>query len=464
MSKHIDVLSPYDGSHVGTAPVVDADRMEGLLRDGHALAADPSRAIPVPDRIALLVKTAAVLEGQFDRLVETCVREGGKPITDVRAEVRTGIHCLKTAAETLATTAGAMVPMGTTPGSANRLAFTVREPVGLVAAVSAFNHPFALIAQQVVPALAVGCPVVVKPAAKTPLSCLNFVAALTEAGWPDGWCRAAVCDNEVAGRMTSDRRIAFLSFVGSAAVGWKLRSTLAPGAACALEHGGAAPVVIDADVDVTKVVPQLVRGAFYHAGQVCVSVQRVFAHHDVYDELVAGLREKTPQVVVGDPLKEETQVGPMISEKEVERVGAWVEEAVRGGAGLAAGGKPVSRTAYAPTVLLDPPPDAKVSREEVFGPVVCVYKCGDVADAIRRANDVPFCFQAAVFSRNIDVCLAAAKRLSAVTVLVNDQTAFRTDWMPFGGRRHSGLGLGGIVESMKEMSFEKLVILKSESL
>jgi acyl-CoA reductase-like NAD-dependent aldehyde dehydrogenase len=345
----------------------------------------------------------------------------------------------------------------------NRMAYTYREPGGLVSAISAFNHPVNLIIHQVIPAIAAGCPVVVKPASRTPLSCLSLVELLHQSGLPKELCQAVVCSNEDAELLVTDRRLSFLTFIGSANVGWALRSKLAPGANCALEHGGVAPVIVEADANIEEAVPLLVKAGFYHAGQVCVSVQRVYAHESVAMKVAEQMAEKAAKLVVGDPADPKTEVGPLITHAECQRVAEWVEEAVKRGAKLLCGGKKISECCYAPTVLWNPPEDARVSREEVFGPVVCIYTYKNREEAVKRANGLPFCFQAAVFTKNIDQAFYYVRNLQATAVMVNDHTAFRVDWMPFGGRMQSGLGMGGIPRSMEDMTVEKMFVVKTNS-
>ena len=227
---------------------------------------------------------------------------------------------------------------------------------------------------------------------------------------------------------------------------------------CALEHGGAAPVIVAADADLAQAVPALAKGGFYHAGQVCVSVQRVFAHRSIVAALAAELARHVRRLRVGDPLLAETEVGPLIRPKEVERVHAWVEEAVGQGAQLLCGGRALSATCYAPTVLLEPPPGCRVSTQEVFGPVVCVHGYDDLDEAIGRANALPWAFQAAVFTRDHGTAMHAYARLDASAVMLNDHTAFRVDWMPFAGLRQSGLGVGGIPYTFRDMQTEKMFV------
>ena len=313
-----------------------------------------------------------------------------------------------------------------------------------------------------IPAVSVGCPVIVKPARATPLSCLNLVQCLYEAGLPEEWCQAVVCETSLAKKLVTDPRVSFFSFIGSGEVGWKLRSKLAPGTRCALEHGGAAPVIVDHDADIEDALPLLAKGGFYHAGQVCVSVQKVFVHESLVNNFSKELVKLAEKLVVGDPTDEKTEVGPLIQEKEVDRVDQWVNEAKNAGAKILTGGKKIGTTCYAPTVILNPSDEATVSTHEIFGPVINIYSFKDRMEAIERANLTPFSFQAAVFSQNIDTALDTAKRINSAAVMINDHTAFRVDWMPFGGRKASGLGVWGILPTMIEMTEEKLLVFRSK--
>lgn len=462
--QSLQVTRPFDGSLIRELPLHEAADVESALQVAYGVFENRAGWLPAYERISILERVAEIMSGRIEDLTWIAAEEGGKPYSDSRVEVLRAINGVKLAAEHISQLKGEQVPMGLTESSANRLAFTTREPIGVVASISAFNHPLNLIIHQTVPAIAVGSPVIVKPALTTPLSCLNFVDILAEAGLPEGWCQAVVCDNQNAERLVTDARVNYLSFIGSANVGWSLRSKLSPGTRCALEHGGAAPVIVEADADIKPMVESLVKGGFYHAGQVCVSVQRVFAHDDICGKIAKRLSVKACELSVGDPLNANTEVGPLILPREVDRVEDWVNAASEQGATVLCGGKRVSDTCFAPTVLLDPPDEAMVSQAEIFGPVVCVYSYADRNEAIRRANALPYAFQASVFTQNLDAALDIVKRLNATAVMVNDHTAFRVDWMPFGGRDESGLGMGGIQYSMHEMSREKMLVIKSRVL
>jgi len=459
----LKVYSPYDQSLIAEYPLMNLDKIEEVLDTAHTLFLDQSNWLKPHERIAILKNCATIMSGRIDELTKTAAQEGGKPLTDSKIEVLRAINGVEIAAEQIAELKGGQIPMGLTPASEGRIAFTSREPIGVVASVSAFNHPLNLIVHQTITAIAAGCPVIIKPAPTTPMSCLALVDILKEAGLPEGWCQAVICENDVAEKLITDERVNYFSFIGSAKVGWYLSSKLSPGTRYALEHGGAAPVIVEQDADLNEMLPSLAKGGFYHAGQVCVSVQRVFVHESICKKVANGLADLAKKLKVGDPLKNETEVGPLILPREVDRVEEWVNEAIDEGAEVLCGGKRISDTCFEPTVLLNPPLNVRVSTSEIFGPVVCVYSYKDRQAAIDIANSLPYAFQASVFTKNIDVALDAVKQLNATAVMVNDHTAFRVDWMPFGGRDSSGIGMGGIQYSMHEMTREKLMVIKSTS-
>lgn len=459
------VKAPFDGAEIATVETGDDAAAETALSNAYALLRDRDAWLPAWRRVDILERTVELMSERRDHLAIEAAREGGKPLVDSKHEVARAIDGLKLCVEGIRTQHGVEVPMGITRSSVNRAAFTRLEPIGVVVAVSAFNHPLNLIVHQVGPAVAAGCPIIVKPAEHTPLSCLRLVRLLREAGLPDEWCQPiATASRAVAEQLVTDKRVGFFSFIGSAAVGWSLRAKLAPGARCALEHGGVAPVILAADADLKKALPLIAKGGFYHAGQVCVSVQRVLAHATIAREVADGLARLGAKMKVGDPTLPDTEIGPLIRPAEVERIHTWVQEAVEGGGRLLAGGTPLSPTCYPATVVYDPPAGAKLSTREVFGPVVCVYPYEEIDEAIARANSLDVAFQAAVFTRSLDTALRCYRRLDASAVMVNDHTAFRVDWMPFAGLRHSGHGVGGIHHTMREMQIEKMMVLNSAEL
>jgi acyl-CoA reductase-like NAD-dependent aldehyde dehydrogenase len=461
----LNVFAPYDGTLIAALTAADSAAADKALENAYRLFRNRDAWLKPAQRIDILEKTASIMTSRAQELAVEAAREGGKPLLDSKVEVARAIDGVKGCIETLRTQSGEEIPMNLNRASEGRLAVTRKEPIGVVVAVSAFNHPLNLIVHQVAPAVATGCPVIVKPTEDTPISCFRFVEILREAGLPEECCQAVVVnDLNVATRLVTDPRVAFFSFIGSAKVGWMLRSKLAPGTRCALEHGGAAPVIVAANADLDDALPLLSKGSFYHAGQVCVSVQRIFAHESIAGRLADQLAEAAKGLKIGDPSLPDTEVGPLIRHAEVNRVGKWVEEAVQGGAELLAGGERISESCYECTVLFNPAADANVSRLEIFGPVVCVYPYRDVDQAIVQANALPYAFQAAVFTRDIDTAMRCYSRLDAAAVMINDHTAFRVDWMPFAGLKESGLGIGGIPYTMRDMQIEKLMVLHSKEL
>ncbi len=461
----LKVVSPYDNGLIAEVTAADGAAVEKAIETAYALYGNRDTWLHPSRRIDILAKAADIMASRADELAVEAAREGGKPLADSQVEVARAIDSLKSCIETLRTEAGHEIPMNLNAASTGKIAMTHREPIGVVVALSAFNHPLNLIVHQVGPAVATGCPVIVKPASDTPLSCMRFVQILREAGLPEEWCQALVVnDLAVAGNLVADHRVGFLSFIGSARVGWMLRSKLAPGARCALEHGGVAPVIVAADADLDAAVPSLAKGGFYHAGQVCVSVQSIYAHKSIARELAGRLAEAAQAQKIGDPTLPDTDVGPLIRPREVDRVEKWVQEAVGAGAELMTGGERLSDVCYQCTVLYDPPGDATVSTQEIFGPVICVYPFEEMDAAITKANALPFAFQAAVFTRDIDTAMRCYNRLDASAVMVNEHTAFRVDWMPFAGLKHSGYGIGGIQHTMRDMQVEKMMVIKSKAL
>ena len=461
----IPVTAPYDGSAIDSVPNSTMEDVENAMATAHALYRNRDGWLSKPQRIDILRRAAEIIKERREDLALQAAREGGKPLMDSLVEIDRAADGVENCVEVLRSEGGRVIPMSLNPSSTGRVAFTQFEPIGPVVAVSAFNHPFNLIVHQVTPAIAVGCPVVVKPADITPLSCFAFADILYEAGLPKEWCQIVVPqDLDVASALVSDERNAFFSFIGSARVGWMLRSKLAPGTRCALEHGGAAPVILAADADLDDALPRLAKGGFYHAGQVCVSVQRIFAHSSIAEKAAEGLAGLGAKMRVGDPTLADTEVGPLIRTGEVDRVDEWVQAAIAGGAKCLTGGEKLSDTCYKPTVLLNPPADAYVSTMEIFGPVICVYAYDDIDEAIEQANSLPVSFQAAVMTKDIDTAMRVYNRIDATAVMVNEHTAFRVDWMPFAGARQSGHGVGGIPFTMHEMQIEKMMVLRSDEL
>ncbi|MCK4834415.1 MAG: aldehyde dehydrogenase family protein, partial [Gammaproteobacteria bacterium] len=427
----IDVTAPFDGAHIATIETGDAKAVETALDTAHNLFSNRQNWLSAEQRINILEKAATIMQSRFDELAIEAAREGGKPLPDSKVEVARAIDGIKNCVEVIRSEHGEEIPMSRNAASMNRLAFTTREPIGVVVAVSAFNHPLNLAVHQIGPAIAAGCPVIIKPAEDTPLSCFRLINILYEAGLPEAWCQGIVTtDHDAATKLIADNRVGFFSFIGSARVGWMLRSKLANGTRCALEHGGVAPVIVSHDADMEDTVALLSKAGFYHAGQVCVSVQRVYADKSIARKLAEKIAEAGNKMKIGDPTSADTEIGPLIRHAETDRIDEWVKDAVDKGAELISGGKKISESCYQATVLFNPSNDAIISQNEIFGPVICLYEYENIDEAITQANSLDVAFHAAVFSKNIDTCMHAFKQLDASAVMVNDHTAFRVDWMP----------------------------------
>ncbi len=453
----LKVLSPYTGDVIDEVHTTPERVMNEEIDKAYYLYRNKGALLPLIERIGILERVVKNMGGERMKLALQASNEGGKPLRDSLIEVDRAIEGVKLCIEKARGDAGAVIPIQGAAAGANMIAFTQKEPIGVVVAISAFNHPLNLIVHQVATAVAAGCPVLVKPSSETPLSCRSFIDVLYKSGLPTEWCRFIMPeDDSLAESMVTDKRIAFLTFIGSAKVGWMLRSKLAPGTRCALEHGGAAPVIVADDADITLAVNAIARGGFYHAGQVCVSVQRVFVEKRIARVFAERLANAASAMVIGDPIDPKTEVGPLIRSSETNRIDQWVKNA---SSDPLAGGKILDHNCYECTVLFNPPDMAEVSTREIFGPVVCVYEYDNLEVAITRANSVPFSFQAALFTRDIDRAIYIYRHIDASAVMANTHTAFRVDGMPFAGLRQSGLGTGGIPYTIDDMQVDKMFAL-----
>lgn len=462
--KELKVTSPYDNSLIKTIKLNTMDEIKEKIDEAYSEFNNYDKRLSKVQRIEILKKTAKYIEENLENITILCCSEGGKPYVDSKVEVQRAINGIELAINALGNFEGKEIAMGHTVSSENRMAYTFKEPIGVVAAISAFNHPFNLAVHQVITAVAAGCPVIIKPASSTPLSAIKLVEILHKCGLPKNWAQVVVCNQEDAQILIKSSKISYLTFIGSAKVGWHIKNSVAPGTRVALEHGGVAPVIVEKDANFDEMIPALVKGGFYHAGQVCVSVQKIYVHEDIIDELSIALVRASINLKVGNQLNKDTDIGPLINVNEVSRVHEWVVDAQNQGGKILLGGKKIGDTCYEPTIILNPSDLSKVSTHEIFGPVICLYSYKTLCEAIDRANALDFSFQASIFTRNIDNALRVVKRINAKTVMINDHTAFRVDWMPFGGNKLSGLGVGGIIDTMNEMSSEKLMVIKSKEL
>jgi NAD-dependent aldehyde dehydrogenases len=458
-TEKLIVNQAYTGEVLAELEMHDSAQVDTMLSTAQALY--KGDCLSVSERVRVLQKLADLVDAEHEDFSRLIANEGGKPIRDARVEVTRAVNGIHIAITEIENSKGVEIPMDLSAAGADHKAFTILEPIGVVVAVSAFNHPLNLAIHQAIPAIATGCPVIIKPAAVTPLCCLRLAELVLEAGLPEGWVQVALTNRENSEKLVTDSRVAFFSFIGSAKVGWYLKSKLAPGTRCALEHGGVAPLIFDEYADEEGFVNGVVKASMYHSGQVCVSVQRVYVPKDRAGEMAQKIANVASKQVVGDAINEDSDLGPLILPKETDRIEAWVNEAVTEGAELITGGKRINEVSYEPTVLLNPNKDSKVSTQEIFGPVVCVYGYDNIDDAIESANSLDVSFQSAVFSDDVSLAMDVAKKLEASAVMINDYTTFRVDWMPFAGRKHSGYGIGGIGYSMKDMLEHKMLVIKS---
>ncbi|NQY41829.1 MAG: aldehyde dehydrogenase family protein [Legionellales bacterium] len=458
----LSINSPYDNHLIRNISLTDSNSVESIIQTAYDAFQDRENWLPPNIRMSILENFFKLVQLRKIELALLASEEGGKPLVDSRIEVARALDSIQIAKEYIRHLTGQEIPMRLNESSLHKRAFTYNEPIGVVYAISAFNHPVNLIIHQVITAVAVGCPVIIKPSSLTPLSCINLVNILYEAGLPKKWCQVIICNNITAEKLVSDHRISYFSFIGSPKVGWYLRSKLAPGTKCTLEHGGVAPVIVEPDADLNSAIPGIVRGGYYHAGQVCVSVQRIFVHQKIIKKFTKLMLEEIDNLIVGDPLLETTTIGPIISNTALKRIYENVQEAEYNGGKILVGGSIIKDTCFEPTLILNPSIDSFVSQREIFGPVVCLYSYQEIDNAISIANNLPYQFQAAIFTKNLDTAWKGIHYLKSNTVLVNEQTAFRVDWMPFGGQNESGIGIGGIPYIMRDLTYEKLAIWHSE--
>ena len=452
----IEVRSPYDGSLVGRVPSAGAEETKRALDAAEAAMREP---IPAHERAAILDRVAGLLTERQDEVARTICAEAGKPMKAARVEASRAVSTFTMAAVEARKLAGDVVPMDASPSGQGKLALTLRVPIGIVGAISPFNFPLNLVAHKIAPALAAGCPVVLKPAGQTPLSALLLAELELEAGLPPGWLNV-VCGpaSEIGDVLVEDDRVKLITFTGSVPIGWKLRERAAR-KRVNLELGNATPVIVAADADLEDAAARLAANAFSFAGQSCISVQRIYVEQAAYADFVEAFVPRVDALVVGDPADEATDVGPLIAEPERDRVLAWIEEARAVGAEILTGGT-LDGALLRPTVIAKPPPEAKVSCEEVFGPVCTVSPYQTLDEAIALANGTRFGLQAGVFTRDVKAALRAAAELEFGGVTVNEAPTFRADQMPYGGVKDSGNTREGPAYAVREMTEERAVVFQ----
>ncbi len=456
----VDVLSPYDGSLVGRVPACGAAEIDRAVAAAKTAMATP---IPTHERAAILDAAARALAARQEDFARTIASEAAKPIKTARVEASRAVSTFTFAAAVARTMTGEMVPIEASDAGVGKFGFVLRVPVGVVAAISPFNFPLNLVAHKLAPAIAAGCAVVLKPASQTPFSALRLAdLLLDECGLPAGWLNVVTGGGGTVGNaLVEHPDVAMITFTGSADVGWGIRERAAR-KKVGLELGNNAPVIIEPDGDWKRAADKIKVAGFSHAGQSCISTQRIYVHRSVHDEFVAALVTAVGSLKVGDPLDDATDVSALITGDDTERVRAWIDDAVAEGAKVAVGGVIEGRVLM-PTVLTETTPEMKVCREEIFGPVVAIQAYDRVEDALSLANDTRYGLQAGIFTSNLSVALRAARTLDFGGVMVNEVPTWRTDQMPYGGVRDSGNTREGPSYAARAMTEERLVVIDMTS-
>jgi acyl-CoA reductase-like NAD-dependent aldehyde dehydrogenase len=449
----IDIRSPYSGDVVGRVAKGGAAETRRAIDAAERALREP---LPAHKRAEILVKVAGYLGRRHEELARLISDEAGKPMKAARVEAQRAMSTYTYAAVAARTLTGEMVPMEGSRAGEGKLGFTIRVPIGVVGAITPFNFPLNLVAHKLAPALAAGCPVVLKPATQTPLSALFLAELEEEAGLPPGWLNVVVGQaSEIGDVLVEDERVKLITFTGSGDVGWGLRER-APRKRVNLELGNATPAIVCGDAYATA-AEKLAPNAFSYAGQSCISVQRIYVLDDVWNDFVGEFVPKVEALKVGDPADEETDVGPLIAEKERERVLDWIHES---SGEVLTGGDTTDDGLLRPTVIANPARDDKVQSEEVFGPVVTLTRTASLDEAIELANATRYGLQAAIFTNELQSALEAAQRLEFGGVLINEAPTFRADQMPYGGVKASGNTREGPAYAAREMTEERLVVLQ----
>jgi acyl-CoA reductase-like NAD-dependent aldehyde dehydrogenase len=452
----VEIRAPYDGTPLAEISQATRDHAERAI-EAAARAFGSTRRLPAFERQRVLRSIAQQISSRKDEFARTLAQEAGKPLKAARTEVERAIFTFAVAAEETTRIPGEYLSLDWQQFTAGRWGIVRRFPLGPVAGITPFNFPLNLVAHKVAPAIASGCPIIVKPAPQTPLSSLLLAETVEQAGLPDGAFNVLPLSNEDAGLLVTDDRIKLISFTGSAAVGWEIKRR-AGKKKVVLELGGNAGVVVHGDTDLAWAADRCVAGGFSYAGQTCISVQRILVERSAFRKFTDLLLESVSKLRTGDPMDESTDLGPLIRESDAVRASEWVQEAVQDGATLLCGGKR-NGSILEPTVLTGTRPDMKVNCQEIFAPVVTVEPYDDFLQALRRINESPYGLQAGVFTRDAGRIFQAYEELEVGGVIAGDVPSFRIDHMPYGGVKDSGLGREGLRYSIEEMTEPKLLVM-----
>jgi acyl-CoA reductase-like NAD-dependent aldehyde dehydrogenase len=456
--ESLPVVFPFDGSEAAAVWLASAEQIERALAGAKAAEAEVA-ATPPHRRHEILARAAEIVRSREDVLARQMTLETGNAVWETRFEVQRTADILAIAGEEARRIAelGEIVPVDAVARGEGRFALTRRFPVGTVLAITPYNAPLLLVAHKLGPALAAGCPCIVRPASKTPLSALSLGEIMVEAGAPPAAVTVVPCRTELAERMVTDPRVDMLSFTGSAEVGWRLKR-IAATPRVTLELGGNGAVIVHEDANVPYVVERCLFGGFLRAGQACISVQRLYAHRSVFEELRDGLVARIAELKVGNPLEEDTVVGGLVDEAAAVKTMQLLDDATAAGARVLCGGTRTG-TVVAPTLVVDAPERARVCAEEAFAPVIVLFPYDDVDEAIARAGDSEFGLQAGLFCNDIRLINRAFERIRVGALIVNDVNAFRVDQMPYGGVKQSGYGREGMRYAIREMTEERMLVV-----
>jgi acyl-CoA reductase-like NAD-dependent aldehyde dehydrogenase len=453
-----EVTSPYDGSvvaKVGTPGAEDAERAVAAADETFR----ESRDLPVHTRAEALLHISKGLKERVEEVAATIAREGGKPLKWATVEANRAVSTFRWASETIRAMDGELLRLDTDPALGSRLGLVRRFPYGPVLGISPFNFPVNLVAHKVAPSLAVGAPIIVKPASATPLGALLLGELFAETDLPPGMLSVLPLSSDRAEPLVKDPRIKKISFTGSSPVGWKLKG-LDPRKHATLELGGNAGVIVHSDADLDHAAERVAFGGYYQAGQSCIAVQRIFVHAPVYDDFADRLMKQVEGLKVGDPMDPETEVGPLIDDSALDKVAGMVDDAIAQGATVLVGGNR-NDPFYLPTILSDVREDMDVCREEIFGPVTTLDRYETFDEALDKLNGTAFGLQAGVFTRDIDRAMLAHREIRAGGIILNDVSAFRADQMPYGGSKESGYGREGLRYAMEEMTEPRIMVLSN---
>lgn len=460
-NKTFSVFSPNDGKEIAKVetPCYETQQqiIEECCNNFKVISQKPDYKIA-----EILNSVADKIHLNSDYLTLLISTEGGKPLKDAKVEVSRSENTLRECAKCAVNRIGETIPMEKHIRGINKTAYTKLYPIGLVLAISAFNHPLNLLCHQVGTAIAAKCPIILKPAETTPLCAFELYNYFIESGLDYGVFHIIAINGEETSKLIGDKRFKFVNFIGSEKVGWEIWKNVYPGTKVQFEHGGTGSAIIMDDADIYKSAESLIKSSFYHSGQVCVSTQNVFVHNIVYDKFKTIFLEKASNLKVGTACDINTDCGPIIKKSAVENISKLVDDAVKNNARLLLGGKLIIDNYYEVTVLENVKPEMDVYQKEIFGPVVNLIKFDNLDNLIEEINKSEFAFQTCIFTKNFELAYNFCDKIEQKAIMINENNAFRVDWMPFGGYKKSGYGIGGVQYAINDMSIEKLIVINNK--